>query len=601
MERAVVCLGVRRSGDLPVLNGVLPAVASVRDWALAQGIPPDRVLTLTDEHAPLSPQPIKDAIRRLVELAVIEQLIVYFAGHGVNNRYNEYWLLSDAPADPQAAVSLSTSVDLARYAGIPHIVFISDACRTAPEAITAQYVSGSDIFPNVPPSGVEADVDMFFATTLGRPAHEARDPRASASRYTALYTEAMIDALTGRREEIIELEGTPPQGLIRPRALKKCLMEPLRAPGEAGGTPLGQTPDARITSGSSAWVSRLAPKTSGAPTPPVPPPTSPMAPPAPEYMSEQGAAALLLDVALHPERRYLIDPLTPLKLATSGESEVYGRILERSAPLDPTPLGSRCGFRIRGGRCIDVRADLFGAAILPAHGHGRAQDGTSSADQVVAIEVTPGRADPVDDVLLTFAEGTSALLPAIPEFVATVTLEDGNVVDVSYEPSEDGRLWHTYADRLDELRQLRAVTSTAAYLGVFHPEGENLETLARQMQVAKGVDPTMAIYAAYAYRAAGRRADIEDMADHFVHDRGFDFFDVTMLARSPSSEPGFPADHPLAPPFPLLSQGWVLMRSHAIDVPGIVSELERHLHQSLWTTFDPAGLDLVHELMDRRH
>ena len=66
----------------------------------------------------------------------------------MNVRYNEYWLLSGAPDDPQEAVKVASSVALARYCGIPHVVLVSDACRTAAESIQAQNVEGSSIFPN---------------------------------------------------------------------------------------------------------------------------------------------------------------------------------------------------------------------------------------------------------------------------------------------------------------------------------------------------------------------------------------------------------------------------------------------------------------------
>jgi hypothetical protein len=181
MQRAAVLIGVSRSGTLPVLPAVIPSVKAMEGWALQQGMQRELVKTLTDEAGPLVPGAIKTAIRELVDMAVVEQLIVYFAGHGVNIRYGEYWLLSDAPNDTQAAVNVSGSVELARFCGIPHVIFFSDACRTAPEGIQAQYITGSEIFPNNGPGGLENSVDLFFACTLGRPAYEIQDPASSAS------------------------------------------------------------------------------------------------------------------------------------------------------------------------------------------------------------------------------------------------------------------------------------------------------------------------------------------------------------------------------------------------------------------------------------
>lgn len=77
-----------------------------------------------------------------MELTTVQQLIVYFSGHGVNMSRGELWLLTGAPDDPNAAVNIARSVELARTCGIRHVAMVSDACRTAAEGIQAQSVRG---------------------------------------------------------------------------------------------------------------------------------------------------------------------------------------------------------------------------------------------------------------------------------------------------------------------------------------------------------------------------------------------------------------------------------------------------------------------------
>lgn len=151
----------------------------------------------------------------------IDQLVVYFAGHGVNIRYGEYWLLSGAPEDTQEAVNVEGSVVLARQSAIPHVVMISDACRTAAEGLQVQYVTGSEIFRNDGPGGPEQCVDLFFASIVGKPALEVRDPADSMKAYRALYTDALVDGLRGKAEP--PLERAAGKGLVRPRPLKRYL------------------------------------------------------------------------------------------------------------------------------------------------------------------------------------------------------------------------------------------------------------------------------------------------------------------------------------------------------------------------------------------
>ena len=99
------------------------------------------------------------------------------------------------------AVNLLGSVEAARRSGVGHVVFISDACRVAPEGIQAQNVFGVDIFPN-DGAGRTKPVDQFFACLPGLVATEIKDPAAAANGYRALYTSALVEALSGDRPEV---------------------------------------------------------------------------------------------------------------------------------------------------------------------------------------------------------------------------------------------------------------------------------------------------------------------------------------------------------------------------------------------------------------
>ena len=206
-----------------------------------------------------------------------------------------------------------------------------------------------------------------------------------------------------------------------------------------------------------------------------------------------------------------------------------------------------------------------------------------------------------DNVLLTLDNGVSVVLPAIPEFLATISVEDGEVTDVSYEPSSNSSRWPKYRDRMDELRLLRSVVASAAYLGVFKLSSEDAPALARRMQVAKGVDPTMSLYAAYAYRDLGVRSRIREMHEVLQADLGFSLFDVAMLAGEPIGGIGLLPSRGTSPrmvPFvPLLSPGWSLLDAYNVQLPALEG-LIPHLRQSLWTSFDPAGASIIRAAME---
>ncbi|MEO8411566.1 MAG: hypothetical protein ABI478_13440, partial [Propionivibrio sp.] len=178
MVRAGVFIGVDQTGNLQRLNDAAAGARRMYEWSLKQGLAKEtHAKLITDANgAKVTPDAIYDAIAEILGGAGVDQLVVYFAGHGVNIARSEQWLLTDAPTRTNAAVNVSGSVELARYCGVGHVVIISDACRVAPEGIQAQNVRGIDIFPNDGSASKAKPVDQFFARVLGRVAAEIKDP-----------------------------------------------------------------------------------------------------------------------------------------------------------------------------------------------------------------------------------------------------------------------------------------------------------------------------------------------------------------------------------------------------------------------------------------
>ena len=108
--------------------------------------PASRVELITDAKSPASVT-LSSRRRQITEPGFIEQLIVFFSGHGINTGILEQWLLSRAPDDPGAAVDVKASEFSARFCGVGHAAFISDARRTAADSIQAQRVTGPASFP----------------------------------------------------------------------------------------------------------------------------------------------------------------------------------------------------------------------------------------------------------------------------------------------------------------------------------------------------------------------------------------------------------------------------------------------------------------------
>ena len=572
MKRAAVVIGVDKTGQLPRLNDAAKGAKRFAVWAQSQGVDPVKVVT--DQNDRVTLQMIKDAVIEIVDCGTIEQLIVYFAGHGVNIRYGECWLLSDAPRDTQAAVNVAGSATLARYCGIPHVVFVSDACRTAAEGIQAQGVIGGEIFPNEGGAGLEMPVDQFFACTLGRPAHEIKDPNVTSSEYQAIYTGVLLDALCGRPDTLIEWVNDE-TGFVRPRPLKEQLYDEVTQKiGRANlQSKIIQIPDARITSGPTAWLAKLNRtevkpdrRTKGGPRPRIVVPETAVV-----------FSQTLIDSALAGESPASVAAAVERHTSPARGREFAGTFAQTAAPFDAAPGGDglECRFAVRGA--LFVQAFASAAEMVAPRPPG----------PVLSTQVTDG---PSASVLLTFDNGTSTVLPAIPGFTCSLTFEHGELVDVGYEPSINTGRWHEFEHRADELRTLRALAAASTRDGVFRLQGDNALQLAQRMQYAKMIDPAMAIYAAYAYHDLMRKDLIRDMIGFLHADLQAVFFDLALLAGDLRSEM-VGRDPQIMGCAPLLSQGWSQLSAYRVGFPA--QGLQGALLDSPWTLFNNDGAELV--------
>lgn len=560
-----------------MLRDAAKGARRMEQWAQAQGF--RDVHVFTDENgAPVDVGAIKRAIFDLVDADNTDQLFVYFAGHGVNIGYNERWLLSDAPRDTQAAVNVAGSVLLAPYCGIPHVVLMSDACRTAAEGIQAQGVTGSEIFPNEGSDGSGKPVDQFFACALGQPAHEIKDVTETSRGFRALYTDAVLDGLGGQAEVDWVIEGRQETGYVRPWPLMDYVEDdmPRRIKDAALTQTVVQVPDAKIGSRPPAWLSRLV-GGDGLSEPPRPrrtheTPTNLSA----HLLRSALKAGAAFDDALDATRHahLIADPAEPHVGARMADSTEL--IAE---PFGPLHHETACGFKVRGARFVEARSFRAGAELL--------------ADDIVRVH---DPAPPGASVVLRFDDRTGVSLPALPGFLTALTVQDGELVDVAYEPSDNTDRWWEFEERAPAVRRLRAVASAATRNGVFRLDDENALDLAREMQYAKGIDPSLAVYAAYAYQDLQRVDLIRGMSGYMRNDLGARLFDVALLARELDGKTAG-ADGQVLSFMPMLSQGWALLSAARVSLPRSLEGIQRFVLPSVWTLFAPEGVDRLHDAL----
>lgn len=615
LERAALLIGVRKTGGLAVLNAVHTGIEQMKAWALAQPGMRDvddvpRIQVLSDhDGTPVTADDVRKAIRRFVDDGTIEQLFVYFAGHGANVRYGEYWLLSGAPDDANEAVNVEGSIPLARQCGIPHVVLISDACRTAAASIQSQSVQGSIVFPNTTPSAKPGCVDVFYATLVGKPALEVSDPDAPAS-FDAIYTTGLVTGLGGEANPESAQVGGKHVQRVRPWPLKRYLASaiPTLLAARNVGLSVTQTPDAIITSEPEAWLSQVdvgaapgdAPKpvrgsrrgrgtatrgpARGARTASRGPDTAAPA---------GGPSESLADISqrtFHDALSGAPSPSPTRSAARTGrgrarranpEAVLFAEMLEQTG-TGPAPdhYETRCGFKVNGSGVREVLVSAGDVEML------------SAVDGLVRLS---NIRRPATNALIVLDDGRGTLIPAIPEFIAVLTYEEGELANVAYEISRNSDLWPSVQAQTPKLREIRRVVATAARLGVFRPEViEDRVSFADNLREVKGLDPSMAAYAAYALHALQKQTEIEEMQSYLRGGLHLTLFDVAMLASRPGDGSAVTAAD-VFPAVPLLSQGWALLGAYGIELPGSLDrgKLHRHVKSSLWTLFDERGVDIV--------
>jgi hypothetical protein len=260
-------------------------------------------------------------------------------------------------------------------------------------------------------------------------------------------------------------------------------------------------------------------------------------------------------------------------------AEIDARTPDPAASLFET----QTGFIIRGARIAD-------AALSPsAHSQfDLLHDPNDPRGE--AIRIHPGI--PAQSVVVVLQDGRSAVLPALQGYTAHALFDEGGLANVSYVPSSNSWRWSDYNARREDIDRFRALVALAVERNTFQVRSDReANELAQQIRVVKSLDPTLGLYAAYAFAQAGRDAQVRDIAGFMRDDLKADLFDVAMLAGFAESPPA--NTQPPVPFCPMLTQGWNLLRAYDVKLPDVLTEASKFLSNSLWSTFTRRGTTIV--------
>jgi hypothetical protein len=543
---------------LPVLRAAVSGAQDMATWLGSQGYV---VKVFTDEAGPVRLSVIFDAIQTILSRGTFTRLLIYFAGHGFISQLSEFWLLSGAPQNPNEAINLVGSAYLARLSTLQNVVFISDTCRSRASDLGTANISGQVIFPSVTRvPRLPACVDQFLATQVGDTASEAALDD-SVKEYHGIYTESFLSAFNNPSSAyVMTVDG---QQVVPDRELQRYLMDDVPKRAQSLSLTLRQYPDAIVTSPDKAYLGRV----SGTPQ------STPASPP---VFTTKDLAALGFNSA--SARINLNLDFTQANIGrVSGYFDTHAVVINSAAAHDDFPQG-RTGFTV-SNTSISRVAITKGAKFELL--------GSSTAARSSVLVEAGATLD--TSVLIQFEDGSGTVVAVLPGFVGTIAVEKGGVVSINYSRSS-----HVEPDPTQlRLAQLRANAAAAARLGVFRVDTPTAaERLADDIRVLKRLDPTLGLYATYAYEQAGRLDQIRSVADFMHSDIGMLLFDVAMLA---GLEPVVTSARggSIAPFCPMLSQGWNYLAATRSVIPEPAMRAASHLRQALWTTFDPEGVTIL--------
>ena len=541
-----------------------------------------------EDRPPVRVNPIFEAINSIVQRGTVDQLVVYFSGHGFLNSYRELWMLSGAPNNPNQAISLVECERLSKRTGIPNVVFISDACRSTATSLAADSVRGSVIFQRHPaPEAFRQRLTCLWQPkkVIPRMKLASRNPRVTIS---AFIPQSFLDAFRIPEDDMVTTVGGVE--VVLNRDLEDWLSRDVNRRAQEASLALQQRPETNVLS--EQYIGRVnrAAAAVGVPLPPREP-----------TITE--ATSLAFTSRGFP----LLAGSTSLDEAAvreSAETKAFhdANALVQSAEILAKPRkpgGAIAGYPpppvwMRPSTALVV----YGASVAEASANPRAA--AVSRTRFAPIEQVDRFAVKLHDdapatVAFRFEDGGGTVVAALPMYTGTIVVENGRVVSVTYH--------RTGEDEDTRIIELRGLVAASARFGTFRiggkDSGQRAATLADEIRVAKRVDPALGIYAAYAYSEADLVQQVRSVRSFMQNDINGRIFDVELLAEklggtSPSARDG------IAPCCPMLSQGWGLLRISGVSLQRNIEAARDHIAPALWTTFREPGMDLVVKALKRQ-
>ena len=583
LRRAAICIGVNRTGGMKTLTSAADTAREFKEWAEGQGC--DTKLLVDSDKEPVLLAEIFAAVSSFIEPPRYDVLMVYFAGHGILRTSSaEFWLLSNSPGNDNEAVNLVGSILKAKNSGVPHVIFISDACRSLAKPPINE-IEGGRIFPNRPRGKTKTEIDVYYATSPGDPALEIPNEEA-VKRYRPIFTNRLLKTVKNPDRKLVDkiLEGGSPQYVIGSRKLKDYMEEIV--PQDAADFNIKAVQDPILDVNTAlpkffAYVQNFDPQLIRPSDAPSPGPVSPI-PGGDSGDTDSGAIGKEDDAA---------------EAGATDRRRSFPRFAEDIARIvkaqDATDLGMRTGFSLFGARPALVEAGgwkmSISKSVRPEGWH-------------LGLDPREEGKNGAGTVLIQFTSGLGTVLPIMPESIGTIVVDADRIVGVTYSPSKENP--HYALNRLSGAHapETKALANVAARHGVFIPGDWGRRRYSRVERMlgrsglteAGSIDPIVALFSAYAYAQRGHWEEIYEILQAFQRAGQPVPFDIVMLASEYSNHTISSSYYPFVP---MLSMGWFLMDEDNPCFASIHKQVRKDVVPSLWVTVTSTGVAKLHEAL----
>lgn len=563
ITKHAILIGINEVPHLEYLDTPSYYAIQMQNWAKTQGYVTKLFVDQPngEDTGICSRIEILKTIRSIIEDGT-DQLLIYFSGHGVEyTAGNDIWLLPNYQDDPNDCISIFLNKALAYTSGIPHVVFISDACRVSSNIHALRAASGGGILPNLDDLNPETEVDVLYSTWPGQPAVDIRNEDGT---YRSIYSDRLLDCLNGHVPEVInQIQNlTPSFPAVISDDLGRYLKRIVPLETSAAGVKR-QFPMNDITSRDPLHLSKFPIENSQI-----------------EIVATETSPSLVPSDTIH-------------------RIETVSHRLEELALMRGEDLDTkitRVTHRLRQDHDFFTSPDifhrnltgLFVTGIFKPSVYSKAsvdfdyQDKRNfSIPQIINYDERYNELEN-DNIFLVGNPRTNRYYPVsiLKGFFTQVVFEKGTLLTINYFPTDGWRKQeaHMFAS---EIARRKATTITAAKNGIFLGNDE----IAGFLRSYKNLDPTLGLFAAYAYFQSGNFGGVRSIYEHMSREPEPVLGDVQILTKLSTAT--IHINNLVDVPLPVLTQGWSYLK---LLPENPYDNLSKYLEPGLWTCFNRNGL-----------